>query len=135
MLNNLCRTILILALVTALLSISMAQDAHVALTNVPFDFWLFGERLPKGKYLVTTPGPTIFCFRGIGTGVVQEVFTEPNGKPVSSRDARLEFVWFKGRYQLRKLRGPDGTWQLNTAEDLPEQAPVRDVPIAYADSR
>jgi hypothetical protein len=133
--NFACR-LLLLALFTVALIPAQAQNPTIATASIPFDFFIYGDRLPKGEYAITTFPTGVLCFYSKQMGAAGQAFTMRVAEAVSSKDAKLVFVRIFDQYRFVGFYATDGTWRNSTIyqTELPPGATRHDVPVTYLSS-
>jgi hypothetical protein len=131
--GNFACKVLLLALFTVALIPAQAQNTTIATASIPFDFFIYGDRLPKGEYVITTFSTGVLCFYGKTRDAVGQAFTMHGAEPVSSGDAKLVFVRIYDQYRFASFYAKDGVWRNSTIyqTELPPGVTRHNVPVTY----
>jgi len=125
--------VVLLALITAALMFSHAEKAPVTTAIIPFDFFINGDLLPKGEYVITTTATGVLCFYSKKTSAAGQAFVMRVAEPVSRKEAKLVFVLIFDQYRFVSFYSTDGVWRNSTVyqTELPPGATRHEVPVTY----
>ena len=91
----------------------------IARVDIPYDFWIAGDRLPAGHYAVSRVLATVLLFRNAQADRQEQVFLVPTGQPLSAGNDRLIFVVHSGQRYLREVWNSDGRQVVTDQLGLP----------------
>jgi hypothetical protein len=125
--------VLLFALITAAPIFSDADKVPTVTAAIPFDFFINGDLLPKGEYVITTTATGVLCFYSKKTGAAGQAFVMRVAEPVSRKEAKLVFVLIFNQYRFVSFHSTDGVWRNSTVyqKELPPGATRHDVPVTY----
>src|SRR5262245_50663199 len=104
----LCLTTSILALCLNFSYAQQDQPQKRAIANVPFDFFVGSQQLPKGRYQIRMTSSSVFVMHNLENKANAQMFTLPEGPPVAAKDSKLVFFLHDGKWVLAGLMGPNG---------------------------
>ena len=130
---NVVYRVLLLALITTTLMCAHAEEMPIATSTIPFDFFVNGDLLPKGEYVVTNLETGVLCFYSKKTGAAGHAFAMRVAAPVSRKDSKLVFVRIFNQYRFVSFYATDGVWRNSTVyqTELPPGATRHEVPVTY----
>lgn len=112
------------------------QPKKRAVANVPFDFFVGSQQLPKGRYQISLTSSSVFVLNNLENKANAQMFTLPEGPPVDPKDSKLVFFLHEGKWVLAGLIGPTGKERLSMyfgmsagKKDVREEVPVQFEPI------
>jgi len=102
---------------------------------IPFDFWVGGEHLPAGDYIIEhIESTSYFLFRNTNGNTLAQAYTVPlDGDPPNDGQYKLVFKIKDGKHLLYGGWGPFGRRVLSSESAEPALAERNrvDVPVTY----
>ena len=123
---------LAMVLVVVVSGLLSAQDHPTRGTmDVPFDFYISGNKLPAGQYSLDLIAPTYVMLRSKDGKVAQDLYFLQTAVAGKNPTAKVVFALRDGKYYFSQVWSWMGTAQLSSFNPQPSDQ-TRDIPLKPA---
>ncbi len=107
---------------------ALAQQPRTATVDIPFDFYIAGNKLPAGQYSLNIIAPTYVLLRSQDGKTQQDLYFLQTASPGKNPPSKVVFALRDGKYYFAEVWSYLGKAQLTSFTSRPGDQ-IKDVPL------